>query len=474
MKVWPLRFRDPGDGRLFFADDAGGFFMSDDAFLQRYVRGTLTDTDVSFLLRGGHGYGREGGLAHTAFAWRWTARQAVQERMSYVILIPTLRCNLACTYCQVSRAAETAHGYDWSSEAVADILGFLGNLATDEIKIEFQGGEPLLRVDLLESVRAFCRDRFAKSNFVVCTNLQNLGPRELAFLDAGDTHISTSLDGRLADHDRHRTQDRTRAEEFFANLTVAVERFGSDRVSALPTIDIDDPPDLDALIDTFDSFGLTSIYLRPVNYQGFARRRPPRPDDLARWNELYGNFIERLIARNFRTGRVIEEFYLSHCLRRMLAAGHDGHVDLRNPSRPAADYIVVDFDGKLYPSDEARMLARIGHIDLSVGSVRDGIDRAKAQALAAFNNFDPDCIHCPYQPYCGSDPVDNVSRYGRTDIARAGTWFCDRQLSVFDSAVRLIYSRDEEELFSLRHWAGVSSWPEALAPVHHDPAAPPR
>ena len=37
MNVWPLRFRQTHDGEVFFADDAGGFFMSDRAFLARYA-----------------------------------------------------------------------------------------------------------------------------------------------------------------------------------------------------------------------------------------------------------------------------------------------------------------------------------------------------------------------------------------------------------------------------------------------------
>jgi hypothetical protein len=89
---------------------------------------------------------------------------------------------------------------------------------------------------------------------------------------------------------------------------------------------------------------------------------------------------------------------------------------------------------------------------------------------AAANNFDPDCIHCPYQPFCGSDPIDCLSRYGRIDLPRPQTWFCQRQLSVFDRVVSLIYSGDEKVQFSLRHWAGLASWPAQLAP-HHDSAA---
>jgi radical SAM protein with 4Fe4S-binding SPASM domain len=302
----------------------------------------------------------------------------------------------------------------------------------------------------------------------VCTNLQNLGPRELAFLEGEDTFTSTSIDGPLAVQDRQRTQDQTRASEFFENLEALIDRIGIGRVSALPTVDIFNPSDFEELIATYESFGLRSIFLRPINYQGFARRTAPRGGEADRWNALHAAFLDHLIDRNFRTGRVVEEFYFSHCLRRVLQAGHDSHVDLRNPALLGTDYVVVDFDGRLYPTDEARMLARIGQIDLSIGSVAEGIDTEPVAQLnaSATNSYDPDCIHCAYQPFCGSDPVDDLSRYGRVDRPRAGTWFCDRQLALFDRVMRLIYSRDEKELFSLRHWAGVADWPATLAPWH--------
>ena len=88
----------------------------------------------------------------------------------------------------------------------------------------------------------------------------------------------------------------------------------------MPTIDIRNPPDLDALIETYLRYGLRSIYLRPVNYLGFARRTPLRGDELAKWNALHSAFIDRLIERNYETGDVVEEFYFSHCLRRVLGA----------------------------------------------------------------------------------------------------------------------------------------------------------
>ncbi len=468
MTPWPLKFRRARDDLLFFANDAGGFFISDDDFLCRYATHALIEGDRDFLVAEGHAFQDADDLSQTAFAYRWAQRQNSRNTLAYLILVPTLRCNLACTYCQVSRAAQSAVGYDWSEETLADVCTFLDALQTDDIKVEFQGGEPFLRIDLLIAVRDFCRQRFQNAEFVVCTNLQSMGPDQWAFLEDADTFVSTSIDGQPLDHDRNRTQNPSLAEAFFNNVRTYVDRFGSRRLSALPTIDVQHPPDFEALIDTYEGLGLRSIYLRPVNYQGFARRTPPIGDELQKWNALHSAFVDRLVERNFRTGNVIEEFYFTHCLKRVLRAGHDGHVDLRNPSPFASDYIVVDYDGRLFPTDEARMMARVGQIDLSIGSVKMGIDRDKVDVLnaSALNNFDPDCIHCAYQPFCGSDPIDAVSRYGRVDLPKSATWFCGRHLSIFDRVVRLLYSKDKKELFSLAAWAGVPSWPAELAPVH--------
>jgi len=468
MLIWPLKFRAASDGRVLFADDTGSFFQSSSAFLDRYAQGHLSPEDERFLLEGGHGFDHQEDLTYTAFAYRWSRRQAAAGSLAYVILVPTLRCNLACVYCQVSRAAENAQGYDWTEQTLQDVLEFLDQLPSDSVKIEFQGGEPLLRVDLLERVRTFCRQRFETASFVVCTNLQHLGAREWAFLEDPDTYVSTSIDGDAPTHTRQRTKDPERTGEFFANLRTAVERLGSERISALPTLDPERPPDLEALVDLYAGHGIRSIYLRPISYHGFARKITDAGASFERWSSLYNGFIDQLIRRNAQGGPMIEEYYFSLCLKRVFQPGADGHVDLRNPNQLGADYLVIDHDGTLYPSDEARMLARIGQIDLSIGHVSRGIEGDRLELLNAnsFNNLDPDCIHCPYQAFCGTDRIDDLARYGRIDLPRPATWFCQRHLGVFDKIFTLLYSQDEAVRFSLAHWLGVSSLPDGLAPVH--------
>jgi molybdenum cofactor biosynthesis enzyme MoaA len=81
-------------------------------------------------------------------------------------------------------------------------LSFFTELEGPDVRIEFEGDEPLLRADLLEVVRGFCREKFSQMQSVVCTSMQQLGAWAWAFLDAEDTSISISLDGDRLTHER--------------------------------------------------------------------------------------------------------------------------------------------------------------------------------------------------------------------------------------------------------------------------------
>ena len=104
MNIWPLKFRDLGQSGYLVADDAGGFFRSDSAFIDRYASDSLTRPDQDYLAQNGHSFEHIFDTDYLSFAFRWARRQSVKHSLSYVILVPTLRCNLTCGYCQVSRA----------------------------------------------------------------------------------------------------------------------------------------------------------------------------------------------------------------------------------------------------------------------------------------------------------------------------------------------------------------------------------
>lgn len=465
MSFAPLRLRPAGRGGALAVSDAGRFFVGSPDFLERLADERISDSDRVFLRSGGFLIEDGDLLGATAHARGVADRIATVGSLDYLILVPTLRCNLSCSYCQVSRVAETRRGFDWSEETLTAVLTMIDRLETPRLKIEFQGGEPTLRPDLIRAVIERCA-RFEQVEFVVCTNLQHVDDEILAIFDRPDVFISTSLDGDAATHSRNRTGTFEITNAFFANLRLLTDRHGPQKISALPTIDPTSPPEIDDLIDAYVTLGLDSIFLRPINYQGFARKRhsTSREQDDG-WRAYYERFVRRLIERNWSDrGRVLEETYLSIALRRIFQPGLERHVDLRNPNPMGVDYVVVDHDGTVYPTDEARMLARSGVVDLAIGSVTDGWNGPARDLLntGVTNQFDPDCMRCAFQPFCGRDVVDDLARYGRMDLPRRETDFCRRHLHLFDFAFELIYSDDEAVRHSLARWLRVPGTPSAF------------
>ena len=453
MERFPLRSRHVDGIGFIHANDSGRFFVASEP-----IRPGPASVDA-FLLDHGHAARTANTLEALSHEMQVLARDTIAGELDYLILVPTLRCNLSCSYCQVSRADASAAGYDWSDETLSAVLAMLDGLATDSIKIEFQGGEPTLRLDLVRAVIERC-ERFSFKQFVICTNLSELSEELVALLARSDVFLSTSLDGDAVIHSKQRTKTAQGTQVFTRNLNAVLGEFGPDKVSALPTIDQEKPPEIDSLIDAYTAFGFRSIYLRPINYQGFARKRHPSSKDThSKWWDYYDAFVARLIERNFSDrSQVLDESYLSLCLRRIFRVGLDRHVDLRNPNPVGVDYVVVDYDGRIYPTDEARMLTRSGVVDLCIGDVWQGFNSETRQTLDAHSTThgDPACDSCLYQPFCGRDLVDDLSRYGRIDLPRHDTFFCQKHLHLFDLCMRLIYSDDPATSYSLAKWLGLA------------------
>ena len=94
MNVWPLRFREINDDAMIVADESGGWFRSDPAFVQRYACDELTDPDEKYLRSRGHAFKSKDDLSYQSFLYRFAKRQYTPKSLSYLILVPTLRCNL--------------------------------------------------------------------------------------------------------------------------------------------------------------------------------------------------------------------------------------------------------------------------------------------------------------------------------------------------------------------------------------------
>lgn len=450
-ELFPFRFAAIGD-RYLVSTDSGDFFLTSPEILRQLVEGNPNPENLHFLKEVGFAYEREGDFHWNSFVRRLRRRKDIPLTLQYIIAIPTLRCDLKCSYCQVARADRSASGYDWSENDLGRFLNFLDQSTCDPLKIEFQGGEPSLRLDIVSAVVNYCRNTKRDATFVLCTNLNNLSPGLLKMLEDPKFSISTSLDGPQSVHKTNRTESDEATDRFLRNLEFVRARYGGEKISALPTITSLQNEHLEKVIDTYAKHGFSSIYLRPVNYHGFARKSFPGSRDAAEaWCNVYRRAVRYIFERNTRDGRMMREYGLELALRRIFTPSSNGHVDFRSPNPVAVDYLVVDHDGRFYPSDEARMLSRTGVSDLSIGNLTTGIDQDRASAMSwnQMNEVHEDCIHCAYQTYCGIDNVDDISRYGRIDLPKHMTWFCRVNEDMFDMIFELLRTAKSEDIKNL-------------------------
>jgi sulfatase maturation enzyme AslB (radical SAM superfamily) len=310
VEITPFRFRELA-GNLLITNEAGEYGAFEPGVLDRLFSDNLSEAERTKLLDLSI-------LIDPAAEWRLASlmrrvrhnTKKTEARLSYLIIVPTLRCDLSCSYCQVSRAPLDAPGFDWTEEQLIQFARFLDNVEGDRLKLEFQGGEPTLRPDLQRRIIDLCEARFSETQFVICTNLTRLTPEIEEIIARDDVIVSTSIDGPLTVMTSNRTGADDVSRAVLNHFHHIVRTYGSDKVSALPTITdaiIDDPK---ALIDCYVECGLHSIFLRPVNYQGFARKRyADLSREIDRWSAFYRQALSYIAELN-KSG-YFEEFYLA-------------------------------------------------------------------------------------------------------------------------------------------------------------------
>ena len=124
------------------------------------------------------------------------------------MMVVTLRCNHKCEYCQVSSESEDAAKWDMQPHTAKAIIDVVFQSPSPHIKVEFQGGEPLLNWPTLKAAIEYAEAKNLlekrELQFVICTNLFALNDEILQFIKDRNVCLSTSLDGTKEIHDGQR------------------------------------------------------------------------------------------------------------------------------------------------------------------------------------------------------------------------------------------------------------------------------
>lgn len=462
----PLNFHRLPDQSIFMSNMVGEWALLPDEVFREFVQKKLSHRNPYYSeLKSKHFLvDADSSVAFDLLALKTATKlEHLTDSSALYIFVVTLRCEHSCPYCQVSRQSDDKDAYDMSWETAKRSLDIAFSSPAARIKIEFQGGEPLLNIDLVRKITMEGRSRAAAEKrdvqFVIATNLALLSDEVLEFCKTYDVLLSTSVDGPAELHNANRPR---RGNDSYERAVTGIARarnaLGPDRVSALMTTTKRSLRYPREIVDTYRSLGFAEIFLRPLSPYGFAKKTKwfdayTQSD----WLRFYFEGLDYIISLNLAGERMVE-LYASTILLKMLTPYPGRFVDMMNPAGIGTQVLVFNYDGFVYASDESRMLAEMGDRTFAVGRVDDSSietiilsEPILASVEASYLESAPMCEACAFNSYCGADPVYHHATQGDFLGLKPFSGFCERQMSIFEGLLfRMKQSPEVEGIF--RSW----------------------
>lgn len=363
----------------------------------------------------------------------------MQSELSFspiYMIVPTLRCDHTCKYCQVSRAPLSSESHDLDEKLIPIIISKIQKVGQAPYKIELQGGEPLVRFDLVKMIYLEAQRQLGDSVFelIIATSLSLVNYEVLEWAKDKQVYFSTSLDGNELVHNKNRLlpndSSYIKVSEGIANIKSILGGHKVSTVTTATSLLLDSP---ETIIDTHEELGLQDLFIRPISPYGFANNM--HGYKIHDYMEFYRKLFDILIER-FKSGKRMVEHSGKIHMQRIINSTYSSYADLKSPSGLVLNCVLFNYDGRVYGSDESRMLqATIDDVDFSAGSL-DDLAFSKSpfytKSLAeSFSVTNPGCNDCAFQPYCGADVTQSISEQGEPVGDKSFLSFCEYHKSMF-------------------------------------------
>ncbi|TVO53068.1 His-Xaa-Ser system radical SAM maturase HxsB [Denitromonas halophila] len=467
-ELLPFKFEPLGEGEVVLSNIVGEFVILEREKLGALVNHTLDTSDPDYsTLRAKHML-REPGEQAPLELLALKARTKFVNKANFTnlhLFVVSLRCDHSCQYCQVSRQSEDKAKFDMTEETADKALDIVFRSPNPAIKIEFQGGEPLLNWPLIKYIveKAEERNRLERRNlqFVITTTLSLATDEMFEYCRDHGIFLSSSLDGPEDLHNKNRPRPgRDSYARFVDGLWRAREIVGYDAVSALMTTSPSSMNRVKDIIDEYVKLDFNGVFLRHLSPYGFAlRTKSYHAYNAERWLEFFKEGLAYILELN-KAGTVFVEHYSSILLTKMLTVRDPSFVDLSNPSGAGISAVVFNYDGDVYASDESRMLHEMGDSTFRIGNLYtnnyEEIFTNDALLTALEDSFTlsaPGCSDCAIEPWCGADPVFHHGMTGDMLGRKPESEFCKRQMGIAKHLLEVMRTDPEAKEIFMK-WVG--------------------
>lgn len=465
-----FRFKKQKSGNFLVTNDVGNFcFLTKEEF-QNFLSGKISGNKRQEL---------EEKLFYKTPEYQERMTVLYNQRNSFLAFGPTLhaiiltlRCNHKCEYCHAAVAPMTAKDMDMTMETARKVVDTIFYSSAPSLTIEFQGGEALVNWDVLKFVveYAYFKSQILQKEvvFLLVTNLTLMTEEKLQWLLDHNVGISTSLDG---DQITHNSQRIWKEGDSYQNVTHWIRRIteesikrwaGEDfRVGALTTWTKTSIKNYKKIIDTYKELGLQTIGFRWLNPYGFALAdREKMEFSYEEFMDFYRDGMDYLLELN-KSWYFMREMISCVYLQKILSHENAGSfMDIRSPSGVALGTIAYNYDGKVYASDESRMLGRMGINNfLMTPMLETGLQTYQAMAESEITKISamastldglPGYEESVYKPYLGVDMLYNFTQYGNIYSSYSKDEKNKMQIFMLDYLFEKLQDPENERIF--RSW----------------------
>lgn len=469
-QLLPFRFERFNDTEYLLTNEVGEYIFLQNGDFHRFVNGEMDiHSDLFYDIESKQIATTdkvEDVVSMLATKFR-TKKSILRDFTSLHMVVPTLRCNSSCIYCQVARKNRDDNSADMTKQTAKNVVRTIFQSPSPCIKIEFQGGDPSTDFEMVKYIieEAEYQNLFKKRklDFVICTNLTLISEEMAKYLKKHKCMISTSLDGPKDLHDANRPlQDKTLDHHAIFEKKLAMIRRvwnNDEAVSALMTTSKFSLGRFKEIVDEYRRLGFNSLFFRALNPYGFAKQYK---DKIAySVDEYLANYIgglDYIIDLN-KNGVFFVEGFAALLLKRMLTPFATGFVDLQSPAGVGIAGAIYDYDGNVYVSDEGRMMARFKNYYFKLGNVNEDSYESMFNGehlhniiASACTECLPSCSDCVFQPYCGADPVRNLSEQNDMIGHRPTNEMCKRTKAIITYLFEILKKNDKETNRVLWSW----------------------
>ncbi|MEM2115675.1 MAG: His-Xaa-Ser system radical SAM maturase HxsB [Candidatus Woesearchaeota archaeon] len=382
---------------------------------------------------------------------------------SLLIVVPTLRCNFTCKYCYSYRKNENEMGYDMTLEVACKILDLIFQTPAPHIVLEFTGGEPLLNFEIIKYMIEECEKIKKYHNksvsYAIVTNGYYLDEEKFNFLSKYGCGICISFDGPKELHDFHRKITNNPKQSSYDLVVEKIKWLFKEKypfVFAIPVITKKSFAYWKEIIDEYVKLGILTYRFKFMSFFGFASNYKiwtelgATPEEFV---EFWKKSVDYLIELN-KKGIKAKENIAGYILAKLFRTRPAGFAELEIPCGATIGQLLFNYEGSIYPCDEARIFPNFRIGSVFTHKYEDLILHPTTTSLINASSMVESCYSCVYYPYCGSCPVEDYNRYKTMIVNIPSSYRCRVYKGMFDYIFQKL-SEDEEVMKIFQNWVGV-------------------